>query len=528
MGRPKTPAAIAVAVGIFLSRIAGLVRDRVFAHYLGNSLAAGAFKAALRIPNFLQNLFGEGVLSASFIPVYARLHAEGQTEEARRLAGSVATILLLIITILSALGVMFAPVMIDILAPGFEAPEVRQLTINLVRIMFPGIALLVMSAWCLGVLNSHGYFLLSYLAPVLWNLSIIVALVWSGAAQDSGLAAKYAMVEDVAWGTVVGCLLQLVVQLPKVWKLLKGVKIQFTIKDPSVQRVIRNFLPVLASRGVVQVSAYIDGIIASFLGPAIYSAMAYAQTLYLLPISLFGMSVSAAELPAMSSVIGNQKLIHQQIRQKLERGLARVAFFVIPSVGAMVVLGDVIIAAVYQTGAFTTKDATDGWLILGGYAIGLLPSTLGRLCSTAFYAIGDSRTPLKFACLRVGLTASLGAAAALVLSRALGLSLIAGAAMLTSAAGLSSWVEFVLLRFAVVKVVGDVSLSPKLLLKLSITTVLSASVGFCAKMITTGQNPVAAGVVILGAFGGCYLGITVGLGVGEGKALRAAIAKRFQ
>jgi putative peptidoglycan lipid II flippase len=305
-------------------------------------------------------------------------------------------------------------------------------------------------------------------------------------------------------------------------------RLKFGLNNPSVQKVVGNFLPVLASRGVVQVSAYVDGIIASFLGPAIYSAMAYAQTLYLLPISLFGMSVSAAELPAMSSVIGDQNLIHEQVQQKLVKGLARVAFFVIPSVAAMLVLGDVIIATVYQTGAFTPKDARDGWIILAGYAIGLLPSTLGRLCSTAFYAIGDSRTPLKFACLRVALTGGLGAFAALVLPQTLGLSLIAGAALLTSAAGLSSWLEFALLRRAIGKVVGSVKLQSGLMLRLSSIAMGSAALSYGTKTILPKLNPIISGAFVLGIFGICYLGLTIWLGLGEGLAMRAALAKRVK
>ena len=527
MGRPKTPAALAVALGIFLSRVAGLLRDRVFAHYLGNSVAAGAFKAALRIPNFLQNLFGEGVLSASFIPVYARLRAEGQDDEARKLAGSVATILILSVTILSAVGVLFAPLMIDVLAPGFDSPDVRSLTINLVRIMFPGIALLVMSAWCLGILNSHGHFLLSYVAPVLWNLAIITALIWSGLKSEGDVLSQTRLVVHVAWGTVAGCFLQLGVQLPQVIRLVKGVKFRLGLQNSSVRRVIKNFLPVLGSRGVVQVSAYIDGIIASFLGPAVYSAMAYAQTLYLLPISLFGMSVSAAELPAMSSVIGNQELVHKQVQEKLVRGLCRVAYFVIPSVAAMLVLGDVIIATVYQTGVFTPKDAQDCWIILGGYAIGLLPSTLGRLCSTAFYATSDSRTPLKYACLRVAMTAGLGTIAALVLRQAFGLSLVTGAALLTSAAGISSWLEYLLLKRAIGKVLGEVKIPFKLLSGLILTALFSACLGYSVKTIIPRLNPVISGGCVLGAFGASYLVLTALLRLGEGKKVRIAITKHL-
>ncbi|MFP5205985.1 MAG: lipid II flippase MurJ, partial [Acidobacteriota bacterium] len=151
--------AAAVGAGILLSKLVGLVRDRIFAHYFGNSDAADAFRAAFRIPNFLQNLFGEGVLSASFIPVYARLNAEERHEEASQLAEAIFALLLLVTTALVAAGVFATPWLIDLIAPGFEGAK-RELCIRLVQILFPGAALLVFSAWCLGILNSHRRFFL--------------------------------------------------------------------------------------------------------------------------------------------------------------------------------------------------------------------------------------------------------------------------------------------------------------------------------------------------------------------------------
>src|SRR5580765_2052898 len=206
--RPRTAFAALVAAGILLSRIAGLVRERVFAHYLGNSDAAGAFKAALRIPNFLQNLFGEGVLSASFIPVYARLLAEKDEETAGRVAGVVATLLALSVSVIVALGVLATPVVIGLVAPGFQG-EVRELTVRIVRILFPGVGLLVLSAWCLGVLNSHHKFFLSYVAPVFWNIAMIATLVIFGARL-----AQYPLAISLAWGAVVGSALQFGMQVP--------------------------------------------------------------------------------------------------------------------------------------------------------------------------------------------------------------------------------------------------------------------------------------------------------------------------
>src|SRR5688572_22238155 len=254
----KSSASFLVAAGIFLSRISGLVRQRVFAHYFGQSAAADAFTAAFRIPNFLQNLFGEGVLSASFIPVYASLRARDRNRDATAVAAAVAALLALTVSVLVLLGVLLAPWLIDLIAPGFEG-EKRDATTRLVRILFPGAGLLVLSAWCLGVLNSHRRFFLSYVAPVVWNLAIIAALV----GFDGGIG-QYDLAMIAAWGSVAGSLLQFAVQLPTVLRLLGGLRPGPLLAEP-VRAVIRNFVPVFVGRGVVQISAYVDTLLASLL-----------------------------------------------------------------------------------------------------------------------------------------------------------------------------------------------------------------------------------------------------------------------
>src|SRR5215813_2143394 len=175
---PRTGrSAIFVAAGILTSRLAGFVRLRAFAYYFGlESEAADAFNAGFRIPNFLQNLFGEGALSASFIPVYAALLAREDRREADRVAGAVAAILALLVSGLVLLGVLATPLLIDAIAPGFTGAK-RELTIQIVRILFPRAGLLVLSAWCLGVHNSHHRFLLSYAAPVMWNAAMIATMI---------------------------------------------------------------------------------------------------------------------------------------------------------------------------------------------------------------------------------------------------------------------------------------------------------------------------------------------------------------
>src|SRR5258706_5329575 len=220
--------AFLVGAGILISRIIGVVRQRVFGHYFGVSLAADAFNAAFRIPNFLQNVFGEGALSASFIPVYANLLARKNEKEATRVASAVLTVLALVTSLIVLLGVLATPYIVSIVAWGFVS-ERRELTIRLVQIFFPGAGLLVMSAWCLGVLNSHRKFLLSYTAPVVWNLAIIASLVFFGShsgnlseIQFGEFQARLAIL--TAWGSVIGSALQFIVQLPTVLWLVRGLR----------------------------------------------------------------------------------------------------------------------------------------------------------------------------------------------------------------------------------------------------------------------------------------------------------------
>ena len=471
----KTGGAFFVASGIFISRILGLARERVFAHYFGNSVAAAAFKAALRIPNFLQNLFGEGVLSASFIPVYAGLLGEDKQKEADHVAGAVFGLLALVVGIFTAAGVFFTPTFIDWIAPGFEA-DARQLAITLVRIIFPGTGLLVLSAWCLGILNSHRRFFLSYTAPVLWNLAIIATLLFCGGAAQEDLA-RY-----TAYGLVIGCVLQFAVQLPSVLKLLGKFRPNLNTTSKSVRQVLRSFGPVVVGRGVVQLSAYIDTAYASLISTRALSALAYAQTLYLIPVSLFGMAVSAAELPEMSQVQGTQDEIAHKLQTRINAGLTRIAFFVVPSIAAFLVLGDVVGGALLQSGRFNAGDTRYMWYLLIGATVGLLATTMGRLYSSAFYAIKDTKTPLYFATLRVVLTAGLAYWSAVKLPGKLGIPKELGAVGITATTGLAAWIEFLLLRFRLAQRIGTTGVARETLLKLWGSALVAAGVGLLIKV----------------------------------------------
>ncbi|HZA14548.1 MAG TPA: murein biosynthesis integral membrane protein MurJ, partial [Myxococcaceae bacterium] len=476
-----------VAAGILASRLFGLVRERVFAHYFGSSVAAAAFKAALRIPNFLQNLFGEGVLSASFIPVYAQLLGRGDREQARRVAGAVFGLLSLATSVLVALGVWLTPAFIDAIAPGFEG-EARALAIQLVRILFPMTGILVLSAWCLGVLNSHGRFFLSYAAPIIWNGAMIAAMVMFGGNAPDELAVY------LAWGAVAGGVLQFLVQLPSVLSLLGGFRPSLSIAIPGVRQVMRSFGPVVAGRGVVQISAYVDTAYASLIAERALAALAYGQTLYLIPVSLFGMSVSAAELPAMARATGEGGDVSPVLRERIGKGLERIAFFVVPSAAAFLMLGDVVGAALLQTGRFTAGDARYLWYVLMGASVGLLASTQARLYASGFYARKDTRTPLLFAIVRVLLGAGLAWFAGLRLPGLLGVPAELGVVGLTAASGLAAWVEFLLLRARLRREIGGIPGNGKRLATLWGAAAAAGLLGISLKLALThtfGASPEA-------------------------------------
>lgn len=525
---PRSPrrrsGALAVGAGILLSRIAGLLRERVIGYYLGLSPAAGAFKAALRIPNLLQNLLGEGVLSASFIPVYARLLAEGRHDEASRVARAIATLLALVASAVALAGIAFARPLVNVLAPGFELAS-RELTIQLVRALFPGVALLVMSAWCLGVLNSHRKFFLSYASPVIWNVAIIATTI---------AAARWLVASDndvalwLAYGAMIGSAAQFLVQLPTTIALLRGIKPVLTVRAPGVQSTLRAFGPVFIARGSVQLSGYIDQVIASYLGPALVAALANAQTLYLLPVSLFGMAISAAELPEMSSATGDHESRAAHVRDRLAPALRRVVFFVVPSAVGFVTIGGAMVALLFQTGRFGAHDTEVVWIALAGSAVGLTAGTTGRLLASAFYALGDPKPPLHAALVRVAITGVAGWAFALPLRAMLGYSVQWGAFGLTASAGVAAWIEFLLLRRWLAVRIGRVAMPTRLALVALAAAGLAGGGGY---LISHLLRDVTAhtwlwSIPSIGAFAAIYVGVTAAARVPESIALIRSVFGR--
>jgi putative peptidoglycan lipid II flippase len=338
------------------------------------------------------------------------------------------------------------------------------------------------------------------------------------------------LVIALAWGSFAGTALQVGVQMPTVLRLVRHLRLSLATASTHVRTVLRNSLPVLFSRGVVQVSAFVDGMIASLLPTGAVTALTNAQLLYTLPVSLFGMSVSAAELPAMSSALGSVADVHAQIRRRLDAGLQQIAFFVVPSAMAFVALGDVVAGAILETGRFTRVDTVYVWGVLAGSAVGLLASTLARLYSSTYYALGDTRTPLRFAVIRVALTAGLGYLAARPLPPLLGINPLWGVAGLTASAGVSGWVEFVLLRRTLNRRIGRTGLAASLVARLWSAALIAALAAWGIKLAIGLHDPLLTGVLVLIPYGVVYFALAAALGIPQSgeviRRLRALLPRR--
>ncbi len=389
--------ATSVAAGILVSRVLGFVRERVFAHYFGDGAAADAFRAALRIPNVIRNLLGEGTLSASFIPVYAGMIERGETDDARRLASVVASLLVIVTAVAALAGVVLAPVITDIAAPGF-AGETRALTVRLVEILFPMSGVMILSAWCLGVLNTHRRFFLSYAAPAVWNIAQIATLIALG-----GVLLEVRLVLALAVGALAGSLLQVGLQLPTTLRLVGRLGWSLQVGATGVRRVVRAWLPVVFGAGVYQISSIIDTQLASLLTAGSVAILGYAQLVAILPVSLFGVSVAAVALPELSRRIAADQA--DRVRAEVEQAARRLVLLVVPSAFAFVSLGREIIGALFQTGAFGVEETAVAAAVLAAYAVGLPAQASVKLFASGHYAMGDTKTPVRIAAVSIAVSA---------------------------------------------------------------------------------------------------------------------------
>lgn len=453
-------------MGILASRLVGFVRQRFVAHYLGTSAEADAVGAAFRIGNLTQNLLGEGTLSASFIPVYVKLRLSGDGA-ATRFARAALGLLVAAALVITILGVVFAPALAGVIAPGFDGAR-RDLAVELVRILFPMTALLVLGAWALGILTSHRRFLLPYAAPVVWSVAQIVALVVAGTAL--GLGAE-GIAESVAWGALAGAALQVAVMLVPVRRLLGAVAPSLETRAPGLREAVRNIPGALVGRGVIQISGLVDTMLASFLGAGAVATLGYAQTIYLLPMAVLGTGEAAAALPELAERAGGGDAEKVAMRRSIGRSLARVLTLGLPTAAVFALLASEVTTLLFRGGSFGASSTADVAYVLAFYAIGLPANAASRVVSVSSFALGDTVGPARFAIVRV-VVSTLVAIAAM---RWLG---VAGVVL---GAAVAAWVELGLLSRSVARSVGGLGLEEVPLARISIAAFVTAGAGLGAR-----------------------------------------------
>jgi putative peptidoglycan lipid II flippase len=526
-------------------------------HFFGTGHVADAFSAAYRIPNVLQSLLGEGVLSASIVPMYSRLLADGRKEEAGRVAGALAGLLAGVVGATVVLVVVFARSVVSVLAPGL-AHETFDLTVVLLQIITPGVGFLVLSAWCLGILNSHRKFFLSYVAPVLMNVVQVAVLIGAttvvvGGGMEGGLSGleQSSLVVWLAWGTVIGGFLQFAVQLPAVLRITPNLRLSVSTRDARVREAVKSFVPLVAGKGVVHLSGYVQLVLASFLAVGALAGLRYAQMLYVLPVSLFAMSVAAAELPVLST-IGTERL--GELRARVESRLALIVFLVAPTVVAYVVIGDLVVAALLQSGEFDRADTVQVWMILAVHTVGLPATTGSRLLQSALYGLGEPRSAARIAIVRVAVTLGLGAILMFSFDRVVvgpeGLALVGdvpaftplaaefrepvaveqqkhlGAVGLALAAGAASLLEYRLLRRALHRHGARITMATRRILPTAVAAAVSGVAAGALRFVVVDLTPVVAGVAAVGGTAVVYLAASWRLGVPESRQVVRLLVRR--
>jgi putative peptidoglycan lipid II flippase len=403
----EKPASVArsagiVSIAVMGSRVLGLVREQVFANYFGAGFLNDAFQVGFRIPNTLRDLFAEGALSVAFVKTFTDYIEKKSEVEAWRLASMVLNALAIVLSVITILGIIFAPQIVGLIASGFS-PEKAQLATTLTRIMFPFLLLVALAAVAMGVLNTRGRFGIPASASTLFNVGSIVggllcAYLLSGGGWElvkdpnaiPNARAQWAII-GMAIGTLIGGGLQFLVQVPSLWRVGFRFRPQVSFSHPGVRQVMRLMGPAIIGTAAVQINVFTDTFFASSI-PGGQSWLGYSFRLMQFPIGVFGVAIGTATLPAISRHAARNDI--PRFRSTLSSSIGLVFLLTIPSACGLVILGRPIIALLYQRGAFTALDTQMVSAALMGWSIGLVGYSAIKVLSPAFYAMDDPRTPM--------------------------------------------------------------------------------------------------------------------------------------
>jgi putative peptidoglycan lipid II flippase len=437
-GENAKVARAAGVVGLYtmLSRIFGFLRDMVVAAFFGAGLATDAFFVAFRIPNLLRRLLGEGSLTVSFVPVFTEYLNKKTKAEALELAQIAFTVLSIILVAVSILGVIFSPVIVAVMAPGFaRIPEQYELTVFLNRLMFPYIFFISLVALCMGILNALRHFAAPALSPVILNIAMIVATLTLRDFFSEPIVA-------LAVGVMIGGILQLAMQWPFLVRMGVRLKFVFNLAHPGIRKIGMLMLPAFFGAAIYQINVLIGTILASFLPRGSVSYLYYADRIVELPLGVFAIAVGTATLPSFSDQISRGHF--DQFKTTLAFSMRLILFITIPAMIALIALREPIISVLFQRGHFDANSTLMTAQALLFYAVGLWAFSIIRVIVSAFYAMQDTKTPMK------------AAVAALIVNVAFSLALMyplkhGGLALATS---IASAVNVILLIFILKRKIG--------------------------------------------------------------------------
>ena len=370
-----------------ISRVLGLLRDIVIAAFVGASANADAFFVAFKIPNFLRRLFAEGAFSQAFVPVLADYKEQGAQDAVKALVNRVAGVLGGTLLLLTLITVAASPIVAAIFAPGFVSqPQKFQLTADMIRITFPYLLLISMTGFCGAILNSYGRFAVPAFTPVFLNLSLIFAATVASPWFDEPVFA-------LAWGVFFAGIIQLLFQLPSLYRLDLVPRPVFDTKDEGVKRILKLMIPALFGVSVSQINLLLDTVLASFLPTGSVSWLYYSDRLAELPLGVFGIAIATVILPNLSAHRAAAR--EDQFASTLDWAMRSVLLIGVPAALALILLAEPILITLFQYGALTPNDVDMAALSLRAYSLGLVAFMLIKILAPGYYARKDTATPVK-------------------------------------------------------------------------------------------------------------------------------------
>ena len=384
-----------ISSGTFLSRISGLFRDVVLTHFLGTTWIADSFGVAFVIPNMLRGLFGEGALAASFIPLYTEIKEKRSKTEAIQFAVNLLSILVIALIILVCVGIALSPLIIKIIAPGFEL-QAKVLTTKLTQILFPYLFLIGLTSVIIAILNAHSIFFLPSLSPMMLNLGIIIPVMIYSFVTKSNIEDK---VYVFALGVLLGGFCQFIANYSLIRKIGYRAKFYINLKQKELKTVWKRMIPCIIGLGIREVNVVVDTILASLLITGSVAALQYGNRLMQLPLGVFGIAIGVAVLPLFSKHTAYNNT--SELKKSTQDAFNLILIIMLPIIVLILVMGRDMISLIYLHGAFDENALSMTFSALAFYSIGLISHSLVRVFASAFFALKNTKTPVKISIIAV-------------------------------------------------------------------------------------------------------------------------------